>query len=92
LCSFGIGSEGLGKFRILGIEPTALVDPGDVQGFVTGLTFVDSGRFTGTQRPISIFYEVSEPSGILLLLAGLAGIGVIRGRGAGSSAQDAAVR
>jgi hypothetical protein len=44
--------EGVDRFRILGIEPAAELDPRNAMAFVTGLTFVSTGNFTGTMRPI----------------------------------------
>jgi hypothetical protein len=43
---------GVDRFRILGIEPSAGLDPRDPTAFITGLSFVSTGRFTGTMTPI----------------------------------------
>jgi hypothetical protein len=43
---------GVDRFRVLGIEPSAGLDPNNATAFVTGLTFVSSGQFTGTMTPI----------------------------------------
>jgi hypothetical protein len=45
--------SGLSKFRILGIETSAMLDPGDGTAFITELTFVDDGEFTGTMTAIT---------------------------------------
>ena len=45
-------SGGVNRFRVLGIETGALLDPNNVTAFITGLTFVSSGQFTGTMTPI----------------------------------------
>jgi hypothetical protein len=45
-------SGGVDRFRVLGIEPSAGLDPNDATAFVTGLTFVSAGQFTGTMTPI----------------------------------------
>lgn len=46
-------NSGVDRFRILGIEASAGLDPNDVTAFVTGLTFVSDGQFTGTMTPIT---------------------------------------
>jgi hypothetical protein len=71
---FPIG--GLSAFRVLGIEPGAGLDPSDPLAFVTGLTFVSEGEFTGTMTPIT--QEVPEPSSVLLFGAGLFGLPIMR--------------
>ncbi len=67
---FDFGSEGRSIFRVLGIETTAALDPLNTTAFITGLTFNSSGRFTGTQTPITVNTTVPEPS--TLALVGLA--------------------
>jgi hypothetical protein len=59
-------SSGVDRFEIRGIEPSANVNAFDVTGFVTGLTFVADGSFTGTMQAIT----VPEPATYLLWLAG----------------------
>ncbi len=44
--------DGTDFFRVLGIELDAGVDPFDPTAFVTGLSFVSDGRFTGSMTPI----------------------------------------
>ena len=41
------------KFRVDCIEVDALLDPANPQAFPTELTFMEAGRFTGTQKPIT---------------------------------------
>jgi hypothetical protein len=45
-------SGGVGTFTVTGIDPADNLDPANATAFVTGLTFVSSGSFTGTQTPI----------------------------------------
>ncbi len=47
-----IDRHGISQFRILGIEASAGLDPADVTAFVTGLSFADTGVFSGQMRPI----------------------------------------
>jgi hypothetical protein len=49
---FPFPSGGVDRFRVLGIELGAGLDPNNATAFVTGLTFVSSGQFTGTMTPI----------------------------------------
>ena len=88
LFQFGIGSEGLSKFSIRGIETSAGLDPADPTAFVTELAFVGDGRFTGSMTPIALTVEVPEPATSLLLLSGLAAGAMTRRRkrGAGTGA------
>ncbi len=51
---FGVGAQGVRKFRIIGIERSANVDANSATAFVTGVSFVADGRFTGTQIPIAV--------------------------------------
>jgi hypothetical protein len=55
------------RFRVLGIEASAGLDPNDPTAFITGLSFVGDGRFTG--RMIAV---VPEPGTWALLFGGLA--------------------
>ena len=45
---------GVDRFRVLGIEASAGLDPNNVTASITGLTFVSSGQFTGTMTPIVV--------------------------------------
>jgi len=59
---------GVNAFEIRGIEASANVNAFDVTGFVTGLSFVSSGSFTGTMQAITT--AVPEPATWALWLAG----------------------
>ena len=48
-----VGSLGVDKFIVLGIEESASLDPNDTTAFMTTLTFTGNGQFTGTMTPIS---------------------------------------
>ncbi|QMU61930.1 MAG: PEP-CTERM sorting domain-containing protein [Gammaproteobacteria bacterium] len=68
-------SNGIDKFSVRGIEESAGADPNDVTAFITGLTFADSGTFTGTQTPIVVeVVDVPEPSTYMLLGLGMIGL------------------
>ena len=45
-------SQGVDKFKILGIEKNAQLYPNDVTAFITELTFTGTGQFTGSMAPI----------------------------------------
>lgn len=64
--------DGVDRFRVLGIEPSAGLDPTDVRAFATALTFAGDGRFTGSMTPIT--QVVSEPSVLTLIGLALAGM------------------
>jgi hypothetical protein len=75
---YEFGSGGVDRFRILGIETSAGIDPGDVTAFVTLLTFTGDGRFTGSMTPITVYVPV--PDTLILIVAGLAVVGCCRSR------------
>ena len=70
------GGSGVDRFRILGIEPGAGLDPTDVSAFVTTLTFMGDGRFTGSMR--ALVAEVSEPGTMALFGAAVLAMGLRR--------------
>jgi hypothetical protein len=70
-------STGLRRFRILGIELDAGVDPNDPTGFVTGLGFGAAGRFTGTMKPITRFVAASEPETMVLFAFSVVAVGLL---------------
>ena len=49
---FSFPSGGVNRFRVLGIEAGAGLDPNNATAFITGLRFVSTGQFTGTMTPI----------------------------------------
>lgn len=57
---YSFGEDGVDRFRILGIETGAGLDPSDPVAFITRLTFAGDGRFTGTMTPITA--QVPEPA------------------------------
>jgi len=73
-------TAGVDRFRILGIETDALLDPNDPFAFFTGLDFVSAGTVSLSQIPITAF--VSAPATALLFaVAGLSFAGLRRRRG-----------
>jgi hypothetical protein len=69
--TFDFGPGGVDRFRVLGIETSAGLDPLNTTAFITGLTFTGPGQFTGTQTPITVTIDVPEPPVWALALMGL---------------------
>jgi hypothetical protein len=78
---FFFGNGGVSAFEVTGIDPSAMLDPGNAGAFLTGLTFVSAGEFTGTMTPITIGAGVPEPSTWAMVLIGFAGFGFVGFRG-----------
>lgn len=74
--TFIFDGDGVDRFRILGIEESAGLDPNNSTAFITGLTFEGDGQFTGTMTPITT--DVPEPATMVLLFTGLIGTMSIR--------------
>jgi hypothetical protein len=66
------GSGGVDRFRILDIETTALLNPFNAIAFITGLSFVSDGQFSGTMTPITT--SVAAPGTFVLLILALAAL------------------
>jgi hypothetical protein len=64
---FFFSPDGVSAFKVLGIEENAGLDPNDPTAFVTGVSFVGGGDFTGKMIPIA----VPEPGTYAVLAAGL---------------------
>jgi hypothetical protein len=74
---FFFPSGGVGAFDVTGIETSAMLDPNNVTAFVTGLTFLADGDFTGTMTPLIAEVPetpVPEPATLLLWGTTLAGL------------------
>jgi hypothetical protein len=69
------GGLGVSRFSIRGIEVSAALDPSDVTAFITGLTFVANGSFTGSMTPLVVEVAVPEPTSVALALLALALVG-----------------
>ena len=67
---------GVARFRVMGIETSAGLNPADPTAFITTLTFSGAGRFTGTMTPLTVTV-VPEPASAGLLLAGLLAGGLL---------------
>jgi hypothetical protein len=50
-----------------------MLDPDNVTAFITGLTFVRSGDFTGTMTPLTVEVTVPEPGMAFLVFASVLG-------------------
>ena len=71
------GTGGVSRFSIRGIEVSAGLDPNNVAAFITGLTFVSAGDFTGTMTPLTVeVSSVPEPGSWALLSLSLGAMGL----------------
>src|SRR4051812_31124954 len=71
---FFFPSGGVSHFTVTGIETSAGLDPADTLAFITELTFVSDGSFTGTMTPITQqISAVPEPASLLALASALLG-------------------
>jgi hypothetical protein len=61
-----------------------MLDPNNVTAFITGLTFISDGDFTGTMTPliteVSDLAAIPEPTTLLLFGTTLAGVGLAQWR------------
>ncbi|MDY0054910.1 MAG: nidogen-like domain-containing protein [Methyloversatilis sp.] len=73
-------AEAVSRFRILGIEEGAALDPLNPTAFVTGLTFDATGPVSMAQNPIVVTVPVPEPETYAMFLAGLGLIAAARRR------------
>ena len=74
---FFFAGPGVDRFRVLGIEPSAGLDPLDTTAFVALVKFAGDGRFTGTMTAITQ-QTVPEPGSLALLAAAVIGMGAVR--------------
>ena len=80
---FFFPAEGVSQFSVRGIETSAGLDPNDVTAFITGLTWVGLGEFTGTMTPVVLFVPAAAtpfPGSLVLFGVGLVALGWIRRR------------
>jgi hypothetical protein len=77
---FTFPAGGVSAFTVTGIDPSDGLDPGNTTAFMTGITFVGDGSFTGTQTPITTLVAAPEPSSVVILGGGLFGLLVLRRR------------
>lgn len=83
---YDFGGEGVGAFRILGIEPGLGLDPYDTTAFVTGLWFAAPGLVSMRQIPVTLETDellqtaVPLPGALVLLAIGLLGLIAVRKR------------
>jgi hypothetical protein len=73
---FNFGALGVDRFEVLGIDPSLGLDPNNPVAFVTALTFVGTGDFTGTMTPV-VTAAVPEASTWAMMIFGFTGIGVM---------------
>jgi PEP-CTERM motif len=82
-------AAGVDRFRVLGIDHAALLDPTNPVAFVTGLTFVSAGTVDMSMAPVTFdtdaggggeATDVPEPTALTLFGAGLFGLGWMRRR------------
>lgn len=66
---YDFGDGGVDRFRILGIETSAGLEPDNPTAFITGLTFVGEGVFSGTMTAITV--NVPEPGSLVPVMLGL---------------------
>jgi hypothetical protein len=71
---------GVSAFDVTDIATSAGLDPNNVTAFITGLTFVGDGDFTGTMTPLiaDVPDAVPEPATLVLLGTTLGALGLIR--------------
>jgi PEP-CTERM motif len=75
------GGGGVSRFSIRGIEASAGLDPNNVSAFITGLTFVGAGDFTGTMTPLTVeVSSVPEPGTWAMLSLSLGAMGLVARR------------
>ena len=73
--AYAFPTGGVASFRVTGIDPALGLNPADTTAFETGLTFVASGTFDGTQTPLTTDIQaVPEPPALALLGVSVAAV------------------